>query len=332
MSKNPKESIIETLKNSLAAAAVDQKAVTGIVNDIIIELGKYSVTYTGTEVGFHDDGNDKLIRLYLGTIYTEGKSKNTIGTYGYDLKRFFNDVNKPAKDVNVYDIRLWLAEMQKTVSMSTCATYRACLNAFFAWLTAEEIINKNPVAKIKPIKYQVSSEVAFSEVEVDALRRSCKTERERAVLEVLLATGMRVTELADLNINDIDLSKKSIVIRHGKGNKQRAVYFTDLCAVHIVKYLKTRTDNYPQFLLTRNHTRMNKNTLGSEMQRVANRAGVEGMHCHRLRKTNAVNLLSRGVDIRTIQMLLGHANLDVTTRYLAVHDNHVEMQYRSHTA
>ena len=332
MSKDPRENIVETIKNLLFVAGMEQEKIRAVLDAVIIELGKYHVEYSGTEVGFLDDGNENYLKLYMGTLYTEGKSKNTIAAYETNMKRFFRDVNKPVTEVSVYDVRLWLAELQKSISLASCENYRSVVNAFYNWMVSEEFIPKNPMAKIKPIKHSVPQEYAFTEVEIDALRTACDTLRERAVLEVLYSTGMRVTELADLDIADIDFARKSILIRHGKGDKSRTVYFTDLCALHVRNYLKTREDDFPQFLLTRNRTRMNKNTLDTEMKNVAKRAGVKGMHCHRLRKTNAVNLLSRGVDVRTIQKLLGHANLDVTTRYLGITDSHVEMQYRAHTA
>lgn len=321
-----KEQFLETISRSLIKD-FKNKEVKKIIATITIALDKYNMTESCTdlvEVGLSDD---MLLRNYAGTLLTEGKSKRTVEEYVRLLKKFRERVNKCYTDIDVFDIRLYLAYRQQEVSMGRCETERSYLSAFYHWLSIEEIIDKDPMVKIKPIKAPHTVKEAFSDIEIDALRSACETLRQRAILETLLSTGARVSELCAMNIADIDFNSKEVIIREGKGGKQRKTYLNDVCAVHLLNYLNSRTDAEESLIISRLEKRQSKIAIERELHRLGVRAGVTNVHPHRCRRTFATNLARRGMNVQTIQRLMGHSNINTTMRYIAISDEQFKIEY-----
>lgn len=214
-----REEFLTTIRNSLINKNCPTEYLNLFIDTIIIDLDSYELTPRCTEVAVRDTSSEQLLKIYQGTLLTEGKSKNTVYGYIRLLTRFMNDMEVPLYEVDVFQIRIWLTKEQQNCSLRTCENYRSYLSAFYQWLLKEEIIKKNPMVKINPIKYTDEIKLPFSEVEIDLLRKSCSTLRDRAIFELLLSSGIRVSELCSLNINDIDFNNKIFTVRHGKGDK-----------------------------------------------------------------------------------------------------------------
>lgn len=244
------------------------------------------------------------------------------------LHRFMREVHKPLVELNVFDVRVWLAEMQTKVSLRTCENYRSYLSAFYMWLAAEGIVSSNIMAKIKPIKYEDKVKSPFSDVEIDALRSSCQTLRDRAILELLLSSGIRVTELCSLDIDDINLDNMTVLVREGKGGKQRTTFMNDVCKNHLQKYLESRKDSSRILFYTKAKTRLTKNMAENDLHRIGDAAKVANVHPHKCRRTFATSMYKRGMDVHTIQKLLGHSNINTTMCYISTNDIRTEGEYR----
>jgi site-specific recombinase XerD len=163
----------------------------------------------------------------------DGKSELTIAQYYRTVSIFLRQVQKHFTEVDSYDIRWFLAcEKNRGVSNRTLENTRIQLSAFFQWMVNDDLINKNPCSTVNAIKYTKKVRHPFSSVEIDALRSACKNSKERAILELLLSSGMRVSELTGLDVNDIDLDNMVIHIRHGKGDKERITYMSDVAKVY----------------------------------------------------------------------------------------------------
>jgi len=323
----------ETISRNVASklsSSFDSEQVNKIMATVILELSRYNIMPRTDEIAIRDDTTSKILKLYSGTLLTEGKSKRTVDAYLRLLNRFAQAIHKPLTDVNVFDIRVWLATMQQQVSLRSCENYRSYLASFYTWLTNEEIIAKNPMAKISPIKFEDEVRLPFSDVEIDALRGACETLRDRAVLEVLLSCGARAGELCSLDRGDIDTVSKDVVIRHAKGGKQRRTYINDVARVHLQKYLDSRADNDPCMFMTRNKTRLTKAILERDLKRIGRRAGVTNVHPHRCRRTFASTMARKGMDVRTIQILMGHSDLNTTMGYITLDNQHVVTEYRKY--
>lgn len=300
-----------------------------IRNILIIYLDPYELSERCTEVALRDSSSEKLKKLFFGSLLTEGKSKNTVQNYNDILRMFMRDLEKPLIEATYWDIMSWLANLQNRVSKTTCENYRSVLSSFYNWLTTEEFIQKNPMAKIKPIKHPEFEEEPFSDLEVDLLRNVCTNPRIRATFEFILASGVRASELCDLNRDDINYIDMTVKVNHGKGDKARTVFINKMALYYLQEYLKTRTDNDPALFYTRNKTRLSTHALREDWHKIGNAVGIKNCHPHRGRKYCATILLKRGVNLRSIQMILGHASLDVTQRYLRLSKEKIQLEYKN---
>jgi site-specific recombinase XerD len=196
----------------------------------------------------------------------------------------------------------------------------------------EEIIPKNPIAQIKPIKCHQEVKKAFSDIEIDALRSACKSLKERALIEFLLSTGARVSEVAEMKVQDVNIETLSVHILHGKGDKERITYTTAVGMKHLLAYIHSRKETGATLFYSKNHEPIRTNGIRFILNNVAKRAGVSNVHPHRFRRTFATNLSKRGMAVQEIQKLMGHANINTTLVYIATDDSMVQASYKKYTA
>jgi site-specific recombinase XerD len=196
----------------------------------------------------------------------------------------------------------------------------------------EEYISVNPAAKIKPIQYTDEVKQPFSNVDLDRLRGACRTPKERAIIEILLSSGVRVSEMCALNIDDVNIHDKTVYVRHGKGDKARMTYIDDLTVMHLRHYLSIRKDDCEALLLSCRKTRLSCGGAEHIVKEIGRRAGIEKVHPHRFRRTLATTLAKRGMAIQDIQKILGHSDIDTTMVYVSVSDQKARMEYQKYTA
>ena len=262
-----------------------------------------------------------------------GKSEKTIAQYKRTAEKLAQVTNKIYTDIGVYDIRLFLAEeKQRGVSNRTLENTRANLSAFFQWLLQEDHITKNPCMNISPIKYTDKVRLPFSTVEIDSLRFACRTAKERAIIETLLATGMRVSELTGLEVSDVNFSDMSVHVKNGKGAKERTVYIDDLARTHLQEYLKSRKNESSILFLNKDGTQIAPGGIRHILKQLGKRAGVDNVHPHRFRRTFATGMANRGMDIQEIRKLLGHSNINTTLEYVYTSDEKAHASYLRYSA
>ena len=301
-------------------------AITRILND-------YDVSQIGTDIVPYSNINEVLLNTYSGCLLIGGKSEKTIAQYRRTAIKLADFVSKPFPEMGVYDIRLFLAaEKQRGVSNRTLENTRANLSAFFQWMHQEEHISKNPCMNIKPIKYTDKVRLPFSTVEIDAIRMSCKTSKERAIIELLLSSGIRVSELTSLEIDDVNFNDMSIHVRKGKGSKERTVYMNDLARTHLKTYLMERGNLSRNLFVNVKKEVLNAGGVRHILKMIGSRAGVDNVHPHRFRRTFATGLASRGMDIQEIQKLLGHSNINTTLEYVFTSDEKAHASYLKYVA
>lgn len=304
------------------------------LRDILVkELRFYDLTEAETAIVPYDDENQRLLKTYCACIALDGKSKKTVRQYASLLKRFSETVGKKYKEVRATDIRLFFAlEKDKGVSNRSLENYRAYLSAFFQWMQAEEYITVNPMLKIKPIQYTDEIRLPFSNIDIDKMRTACKDPKERAIFEFLLSSGVRASELCDLNIEDVDLRDKTVHVRHGKGDKPRITYINDLAVMHLRHYLSTRHDDSEVLFLSYRKKRLSVGGAEAIVRRIGERSNVEDVHPHRFRRTMATTLATRGMAIQDIQKLLGHSDINTTMEYVSVSEQRARLEYQKFTA
>lgn len=294
------------------------------------ELSKIVAKYHITRVEqdeVHPDLKEK-IQLFLAAKRLEGLSEVTLKNYELQLNIFAERVKKRTEDITTADIRTYLAGFPHLKSISIAGKL-SILKSFFGWLTSEEILQRDPTARLKPPKKEKRLPKALTIEELEMLREACQTPRERALVEVLYATGCRLSEVQQLNRDDINYQTMSCKV-FGKGSKEREVFFSFKALYHLKKYLMTRLDDEPALFVTERkpYRRLSPRGIQREITIIAARAGLEKrVSPHVLRHTFATLTLNNGAELAAVQALLGHESADTTLVYAQLSD---QKKYEAH--
>ena len=275
--------------------------------------------------------NERLLNDFIDAKKLEGRSINTLVYYKSTLEKFLETLNKPVTDVRAQELRPYLLNYGETVSKVTLDNVRRIFSSFFAWLLEEEYIFRNPMNKIHRVKQPKTIKKPFSEYEIEQLRLACTNPRDRAVLELLLSTGIRITELIQLKKDDVDFHDRSIIV-WGKGAKQREVYFGEQAELHLQRYLDSRTDNDPHLFLALigGKPLQSNSSLISMFKGLSERSGVPKVHAHRFRRTMATWAVNHGMPIEQISQLLGHTSLETTQIYAIVDQSQLKYAHKKY--
>lgn len=301
----------------LAVMDCDQHDI--IVSKISVILEKYELSERVTDIVLCTDENTDILKQYIGSLIVSGKSKKTIEHYTRELKKFMYSSGGNLKDKQPYDIKNYLAQKKLSgISNRTLDNVRSVISAFYSWLENEEYIEKSPCRGIKPIKYKKELKTAFSDVEIDKLRNNCKKKNQRAIIEFLLASGVRISEFCAIDVEDVDFQNNRVRVREGKGGKERYTYINDIAKEHLMTYLGNRQTG-PLFI-----TQLNDRYTAGGVRYILNaleeKSGVGNVHPHRFRRTFATTLAKRGMSVQDIQKLMGHSNINTTMVYVATSD------------
>jgi site-specific recombinase XerD len=282
---------------------------------------------------------ESLIKGYLLGCRTENKTAKTISGYEMVLKNFlwyaqanhFPEIQK-VTSVHIKYFLMYLTteehrwnstspSAKRTVTSSTVNTYFRRLRTFFGWLKREELITTNPFDTLKTPKTDDKVIQALTPSELDRLLKVCNGKsaldvRNRTILYVLLDTGLRINELTCLNLDDVNLNDGSLVVRYGKGHKQRVVHIGNTAQKTLWKYMTVfRTANSSRLFINRSRESLDLNGMKILIKRLGARAGIK-LHAHMLRHTFAISFLRNGGDVFSLKYLLGHSDLKMTQRYL----------------
>lgn len=218
-------------------------------------------------------------------------------------------------------LRDFMLKMSETHNPGGCHAIFRAVRSLLIWYGNEVEPEgwRNPIRKLKPprLDARILEPVELSDI---SLLLSRCNQRDKAIILTLLDTGLRAAELLALNIEDANLLTGEIHVRCGKGGKPRTVYIGRTTRRAIRAYLRARRDNYPYLWLTKDGDRLTYWGLRAMLKRRANDAGIPAPHPHAFRRAFALNMLRSGVDVFTLQRLMGHADLQVLRRYLALTD------------
>lgn len=305
-----------------------------VISAIVVSaLEGYEMTERCTDLVPYDDENEKILKRFTACLMIDGRSKGTIAQYVRTCRKLADITHRNYTEMGIYDVRFFLAkESERGLSERSLDNQRANLSAFFQWMVNDEIIPKNPIAALKPIKYKDEVRLPFSDIDVDKLRSACRQPKERALIETLLATGIRVAEISNMKVQDIDRERLTVHVTHGKGKKERIVFITPVAMRHVLDYLSRRKEDGEYLFYNKNHERLEEGGIRKILKALEDRAGVTNVHPHRFRRTFATNLYKRGMDIHEIQRLMGHSTINTTMTYIAVDDSRISESYKRHIA
>jgi integrase/recombinase XerC/integrase/recombinase XerD len=271
-----------------------------------------------------------LIELYLLRCRVEGKAECTVRAYRWSLGRFLHGladhgVPLAASSVTQEDVYRYLGSFAH-LSLDTRHRYFREVRCFFNWIVEAGHLEASPFAHVRNVRLPSKIVQPFAQDGVRQLLAACSDEpagvRDRAIMVTLLDTGLRVSELVQLNLDDVNLELMRLRVLHAKGNKQRVASFSGACKRDLVRYLDLRGDEPgPLFCATDGHgtlrpnAYLHSNGIKQMLRRVGRRTGLPKVHAHRFRHTFATWAIDQGARELDVQLLLGHSSPDMVRRY-----------------
>ena len=324
MSLEAKTLLLNRVEESLSDKLTVKDSNTAMIT-FSDELQAFDVEHASTD---YQENGDTYLKAYLNTKALEGLSPKTLERYEYEIKRMMHYLQIRTKEITIYHIRGFLAyEKQRGLSENTLRGKRDIFHAYFGWLHKESLLSKDPSVNLEPVKVPKKYRKPFSDLELEMIKESCKTPRDKALVRFLLSSGCRVSEVIELNRDDVDFGSKECIV-HGKGNKERKV-FLDLSTIHYLKlYLdEDRFDHHPALFLSSRIERLTAHGVRSMLKIIEKRSGVENVHPHRFRRTLATHLIDRGCPIQVVSLILGHDKLDTTMKYISYTTSMIKESY-----
>ena len=276
---------------------------------------------------------DLAIRGYLDHISIErGLSGNTVSAYSRDLGRYqkwCTSVGLSEVDqVTANAISDFSTSLANQLSASSAARIVVSVRGFHKFCVAEDWTTTNPAVDVHPtaVPRRLPKALAYESVVllIDATNLSDLPQRDRAIMELLYGTGMRISELTNLSIDDVDGGSGTVIVT-GKGNKQRLIPVGTFALRAIEGYLRSeRREQVAKgpgthyLFLNRRGKPLSRQSAWECVSHAAGRAEITGVSPHSLLHSYATHLLERGADVRTVQELLGHASVTTTQVYTLV--------------
>ena len=279
------------------------------------------------------------IEGYLLAANARRLSPNTINDYSFTFHKFkqYLGDDPPIADISVRDIQIFLSN-QNNISKKTLLNYHTGLSALWTWCLDEELVNEHILHKVKRPKPEIRVIRPYTQAEVQAMlsvlkaskiytrpgKRECShklllADRNKAIIYLLLDTGIRASELGNLRIHHVDVRNHRITVM-GKGSKQRTNPFSARTGQILWRYLALRNkDTAADYLFVTNEGRnLVRTRILNILRVIGDRAGVQGVNVHRFRHTFAINYLRNGGDPYSLQIMLGHSTMDMVKRYLLI--------------
>lgn len=323
--------------------------IDGMQDRLYMILKDYEIKPMETAIALRNEVlNDQLVKRFLASKMVKGCTEKTISMYGMEVPRILLKIGKSVPDITSDDVRLYIAIRLQRDGISKCTADNEIryLRSFFTFLQSEELIDKNPMLKVDKIRREKRKKSAFTEMECEMLRTACRTAREKAVVELLLSTGCRVSELVQMRMDEYEGDR---IIVHGKGEKDRNVYLNAKAQIALEQYLSERKDTNPYFfpsgkfggahykpstaplwytnpdLIVDGHSGIAP--IESMVRNLGKRAGVENAHPHRFRRTCATLALRRGMSLEQVSKMLGHENIATTQIYLDLSEDELRQAH-----
>lgn len=277
--------------------------------------------------------NQEYLEMFLNAKKIEGCSDRTIIYYKSTVERLLEVVNLPVRSIDTDAIRNYLVEYQKINNCSkvTIDNIRRNMSSFFSWLEEEDYILKSPMRRIHKIKTKKAVKEVISDEAIEQLRDGCQVLRDKAIIDLLYSTGMRVGELVNLNISDIDLNQRECIV-YGKGDKERRVYFDAKAKIHLQQYINSRTDENPALFVTLDapHDRLKISGVEIRLRTMGRALRLSKIHPHKFRRSMATRAIDKGMPIEQVQKILGHSQIDTTMQYAIVNQANVKVSHQKY--
>lgn len=266
------------------------------------------------------------LKAFLLSCKVDELSSVTIRDYEQKIGSFVSFCSelgvRTPNEVTANHIRMFLLKLQERCKPYSIHDYYGCVKRFFNWLVAEEMLEQNPMRNIRPPRYPKEIITPFKVEQVKDLLLLCNDSflgmRNRAIILTFVDTGLRLSEMANIQLKDIDFDRGVIKVV-GKGAKERIVGIGKTAQKALLKYLLIRRDNLPCLWVTEERRPMKFRGIQIMIRRLGKRAGLKNVRCspHTFRHTFGTHAMLNGASEREVQLLLGHSSDRMTKRYTA---------------
>ena len=332
------ESVVNAMVPHLQADQLDH-----LKNVLYINFRGVAVTESCTDLTPAKEDSDTVkIKRFIASKRAVNRQDKTLKQYVREIRNVLSFLQKPLDEITGMDLRYYYGVMreQRHIKMSTMQTRLHYLSSFWDFLQSEGLAASNPVKRVGALKIEKTLKKPYSAEDLEALRSHCDSLRDRALLEFLYSTGVRVSEAVSLNVGDIEMEKQELIV-YGKGGKERKTYLTDSAKYYLRKYLQDRVckegvslgqiQSEPLFI-ARNGPYRRLSVAGVQymLRQLGRKAGVKVVHPHRFRRTIATDLLARGMPVEQVRDFLGHTKLDTTMIYCTIKSESVKASHRKY--
>lgn len=309
---------------------LDSEKLTDVLKAVDVSLYDFEIKDKNTDI-IVSAGVPEVAKLYIASKAIANTSMKTLAQYRYKLIHFFDNVCKSYVDITANDVRMYLYKykVEHGSSDSYIDNIRRTLNGFFQWLVDNEYLTRNPCARVEKIKYTEKKRQPLTAYELEFFRWNTENIREKALIDFFYSTGCRVSECADVRLSDIDWNNRSVIIRHGKGDKQRIVYFNAEAELTMREYIASRDDDTDALFVSERspHNPIKSHALENIIKKVAERTGIH-VFPHRLRHTFATSGIRGGMPLEKLQALLGHEKPETTLIYAKLDQTDIQHEHQ----
>ena len=348
MSEITTDMLITNILNGMYKS-LDDEQFQQLKNILHIQLHDVEVTNKCYDLVKALEDNDTVkIQHFVASSRIRKLSEDTINQYVNTVIKMRTFVGKNFVDIQTTDIEFYLAHnsMERHWKTTTLLNNIHNLNAFFVFLQKKEIIAKNPMDRIDPVKEEKTIKASFSPTELEQLKLACNNDyRDMALIEFLLATGVRVGDLLKLKWGGLDFTHLEFIAKKGKGNKDRYVPFSEKCGFYLLRYLDFRMDKEnrtkaemmcrPLFVrrrrdpITKDYECLSKRGVEDILKRIGAKVSILDIYPHKFRRTFATDAINKGMAIEILMKILGHEQYDTTLGYANIKTNKIEQAYRT---
>ena len=305
---------------------------TALMPECAREIIKIMREYDVQTAQVYDRSNlPRRVEAFLAAKRIDGCRPKTIKGYRERLKLFMTQCSKPVQQITTDDLREYLAYLvdERHLMDNSVQAHINTLRSFFSWLVDEDNIRKSPMRKIKSLKIdKLRSRHPLTAEQLELVRDGCRGYKEKALVEFLVSSGCRVSEVAGLRVDDIDWrDRKCEVI--GKGNKERTVYFSVRAKLMLQLYIAERRGGEALFASSRApYEPLTDRGIEKMISKLGKRIGMERpLYPHLMRHTFASHALNCGMELTIIQHLLGHSDPKTTLIYAEIDPIRVQYEY-----
>ena len=328
---------VESIISAVVHHVIDlePETIKRVQSALYMVLERYEITPKCTEVRVINNSWMDDLERFCDRKQISGKSQSTIDRYKYIMTNCLSYINKPIKDITEADLIGYIDAYKRIRNVTNCTLegVRLCMSSFFTWQHERGFIPKNPSRGVDPIKVPKTIKKAYSDEELEKIKQACTNLRDKAMIEFLYTTGVRISEMTALNREDVRVIDKTIIV-YGKGAKEREVYMTDVSCMYLSAYLYQRSDDNQALFVSQKkpYNRLSPGAVRTILKKIGLQTHIEKVHPHRFRRTCATNLLRKGMPIEEVAEILGHAKLETTRIYAITDKEKVKLDHRRYMA